>query len=90
MIGWRPELAACARNVVVGIIDTGLDRTHSAVKRLNLIQHTADATRRSDNWHGTGVAALLAGARDSRTPGLMPDAACVVVERLLCLKGRTR
>jgi Subtilase family len=80
MIGWRPELAACARNVVVGIIDTGLDRTHSAVKRLNLIQHPADARRRSDNWHGTGVAALLAGAPDSSTPGLMPDAMYVVVD----------
>jgi hypothetical protein len=80
MIGWRPELAACARNVVVGIIDTGLDRTHSAVSRLNLIQHPADAGRRSDTWHGTGVAALLAGARESRTPGLMPDTAFVVVD----------
>jgi hypothetical protein len=80
MIGWRPELARCARDVIVGIIDTGLDRSHSAVKHLNLIQHPADATRRSDNWHGTGVAALLAGARDSRTPGLIPDAAYVVVD----------
>jgi hypothetical protein len=87
MIGWRPELAACARNVVVGIIDTGLDRTHSAVKRLNLIQHPADASRRSDNWHGTGVAALLAGARDSRTPGLMPDAAYVVVDAFFASRG---
>jgi hypothetical protein len=80
MIGWRPKLAACARNVVVGIIDTGLDQSHSAVKRLNLIQHPADASRRSDNWHGTGVAALLAGARDSSTPGLIPDATYVVVD----------
>ena len=80
LIGWRPELAACARSVVIGIIDTGLDQRHSAVKRLQLIQHPADASRRGSNWHGTGVAALLAGARESSTPGLIPDAQFVVVD----------
>ena len=80
MIGWHPELGACARNVVVGIIDTGLDVKHSAVKRLHLIQHPADADRRGDNWHGTGVAALLAGTRESSTPGLIPEAQYVIVD----------
>jgi hypothetical protein len=80
MISWHPDLAACARNVVVGIIDTGLDAKHSALKGLHLIQHPQDALRHGDNWHGTGVAALLAGARESSTPGLIPDAQYVVVD----------
>jgi subtilisin family serine protease len=80
MIGWHPDLTTCARNVVVGIIDTGLDAKHPALKGLHLIQHPEDALRRGDNWHGTGVAALLAGARESSTPGLIPEAQYVVVD----------
>jgi hypothetical protein len=80
LIGWHPDLATCAHNVVVGIIDTGLDEKHPAVRRLKVMQLPDDADKRGDNWHGTGVAALLAGARESSTPGLIPDAHYVVVD----------
>ena len=87
MIGWHADLGACARDVVVGIIDTGLDAKHPALKRLHVIQHPADADRRGTNWHGTAVAALLAGARDSSTPGLIPDAQYVIVDAFFSGSG---
>jgi subtilisin family serine protease len=87
MIGWHADLGACARNVVVGIIDTGLDADHPALKRLRLIQNPADAHRHGANWHGTGVAALLAGARESSTPGLIPDARFIIVDAFFSGNG---
>ena len=76
-IGWKDEKhATCAKGVKIGIIDTGIDPTHRALARLNLSwrRNPHDMAKPSPTWHGTGVTALLAGARGTGTPGLVPDA----------------
>jgi hypothetical protein len=80
LINWQPRLATCARNVKVGIIDTGFDENHPAFARVRYASKEflpAGSTPASDQ-HGTGVLSLLAGDADSGTPGLIPDASYVI------------
>lgn len=76
IIGWSEKVQECARSVRVGIIDTGYDRTHPALRNRQIeprdVAHAGKA--KSPDWHGTGVLALLAGEPKSGTPGLVPDA----------------
>jgi hypothetical protein len=80
LIKWRPQLGACARNVRIGVIDTGYDRSHPAFigARINepRPEHRAlpAGSAEASNVHGTGVLALLAGNPASSTPGLVPQA----------------
>ena len=76
IINWQPRLRDCARNVRIGVIDTGHDIDHPALKgRAIVARRLGPATRApSPDWHGTGVLALLAGDETSGTPGLLPDA----------------
>jgi hypothetical protein len=80
LINWRPQHAACARDVKVGIVDTGFDRTHPAFAgvRYTYREFLPEGGARASAQHGTGVLALLAGNADSGTPGLIPDASYVV------------
>jgi len=85
LIGWEKEHAACARGVRVGIVDTGVDLQHTALarspgKQLTLYRQSSDSARKAPDWHGTGVAALLAGAPSSGTPGLVPEASFAVAD----------
>jgi subtilisin family serine protease len=79
-IGWKPSFATCARNVKIGVIDTGFDLAHPAFLGQD-ISHKAfvsQDTRAAAEWHGTGVLALLAGRPESGTPGLVPQASFLV------------
>jgi hypothetical protein len=76
LIHWRPSLQQCASRVRVGIIDTSFDVTHPAFQTLkfkpdNFIGAAKPAT---NDWHGTAVLSVLAGASQSPTPGLVPEA----------------
>jgi len=77
-IGWSDHLAACARGVRIGIVDTGFDRNHptfaARAERLKVVMGSEHGGRKALEWHGTGVISLLAGAPASSTPGLVPDA----------------
>ncbi len=75
VIGWRPELRRCASGVKIGVIDTAVDVSHPAFAKKKLdVKHLGREGAPGPNWHGTGVAALLAGDASSGTPGLIPDA----------------
>ena len=75
-IGWKDEFADCARDVKVGVIDTDIDLQHPTFSGQKITRKAflADGKQPSQNWHGTGVLALLAGRPDSDTPGLIPAA----------------
>jgi len=75
MINWQPQLATCARDVKIGIIDTGFDESHPAFEGLRreyakFLPKNAKAAPQ----HGTAVLSLLAGSAKSTTPGLIPNA----------------
>jgi hypothetical protein len=79
LIKWQPGLAACARGLKVGIVDTGFDKAHPALTgvRYDYREFLPDGSVKASPHHGTGVLALLAGKADSGTPGLIPDATFV-------------
>lgn len=82
VIGWKSHLAKCARDVRIGVIDTGIDMTHPALKRHRIYVGKIGPTSQVANseLHGTGVLALLAGDARSSTPGLIPGATFYVAD----------
>ncbi len=75
-INWQPQLAACARGIKIGIIDTGVDAKHPAFAGVHFkhADFVPSNSKKPSNHHGTGVFSLLAGNPRSSTPGLVPDA----------------
>lgn len=75
IIGWKPDLNRCATGTRIGIIDTSVDLTHPAFAGRKLtVSHFGRSDPPEPDWHGTGVAAILAGDSRSGTPGLIPGA----------------
>jgi hypothetical protein len=68
------QLAACTAALKVGIIDTGIDHAHPALRSVNVGVFLPNSRTPAPVWHGTGVMALLAGNPKSGTPGLIPKA----------------
>lgn len=86
-VGWQPPsatqpLQTCAGSPRIGMIDTGINIEHESLRGRDITLHKlgADEGKESEAMHGTAVAALLAGAPDSRTPGLVPDLPLVAVD----------
>jgi hypothetical protein len=74
--------AGCGGSVTIGLIDTAINPDHAAFAggQVEVIRLSDAALPESSRQHGTAVAALLAGAADSRTPGLLPGAKIVAVD----------
>lgn len=80
MIGWSGWPSAFAPTI--GMIDTGINVDHEALRgqKLKVFQVDLNERNAADRQHGTAIAALLVGRLDSRTPGLLPNARLVAVE----------
>jgi subtilisin family serine protease len=75
--------AGCGSGAVtIGLIDTAINPGHAAFAggQVEVIRLSDAALPESSKQHGTAVAALLAGADGSRTPGLLPGARIVAVD----------
>ena len=83
-IGWQGDLGACARDLKIGVIDTGIDGSHPALShdpaRINYGTIGPERRVAGNDLHGTGVLALLAGDPRSSTPGLVPRAKFYVAD----------
>lgn len=86
LIGWRPQLQACAKKARIGVIDTSFDREHPAFRKRQIelrprsLAHIHGDEPEAPNWHGTGVLAILAGEPRSSMPGLIPDGRYLVAD----------
>ena len=83
-IGWQDDLRVCARDLKIGVIDTGIDGSHPALsrepERINYGTIGPEKRVAGNDLHGTGVLALLAGDPRSSTPGLIPRAKFYVAD----------
>ncbi|MEM8839632.1 MAG: S8 family serine peptidase, partial [Pseudomonadota bacterium] len=72
----------CSADIRIGLIDTGINIEHSTFERKNLEVLNLSETDQdpSGKKHGTAVAALFLGDRESRSPGLLPNAMLVAVD----------
>jgi subtilisin family serine protease len=89
LIKWQPQLAQCARNVRVGVVDTGFDHFHPTFngRRLNVGSFVPPKSEEAPNWHGTGVLSLLSGDPHGGTPGLIPDSEFFVADAFFADAG---
>lgn len=83
-IGWQGDLGVCARDLKIGVIDTGIDGSHPALShdsgRISYGVIGPEKRAPGNDLHGTGVLALLAGDPRSSTPGLVPRAKFFVAD----------
>lgn len=81
LVSWTGS-ASCGAGIRLGMVDTHLNEEHQtfANAALSVERVADDALDRSGAVHGTAVAALLVGDRESRSPGLLPEAELVAVD----------
>jgi hypothetical protein len=82
MIGWQTAAAACPAGTALGMIDTGVNTGHAALAGVDVstVQVIADDRDPASALHGTAIAVLLAGRRDTRTPGLLEGVRLLAAE----------
>ena len=84
LINWPEGLgpAGCGAPVRIGMVDTGLNPDHAALKGadIEVTRIAPEEYSPSDAIHGTAVAALLVGDPQTRVPGLLPGLPLVAVD----------
>jgi hypothetical protein len=81
----------CGALPVIGMIDTRIDTAHEALAGQNIeVIGPADASPASSADHGTAIAALLSGKRESDAPGLLPRARLLAVNAFAIEDGAER
>ncbi|QRM34337.1 S8 family serine peptidase [Microvirga sp. VF16] len=83
LVNWSvSDAAQCGPTPLIGLIDTGINLEHEALKdqAIEVLPPPASHADASLQDHGTAIAALLVGRRGSQTPGLLPDAKIVAVD----------
>jgi hypothetical protein len=76
MVGWQPR-AGCGLGVRIGMVDTGIDQTHPALRKQHIITRSflPSKSKRALLNHGTAIAALLVGDKNTTAfTGMMPEA----------------
>ncbi len=93
LVGW-PEPGTttgdrCSVSVGVGLVDTGINPDHAALLggKIEVLRLSDAALPASGQQHGTAVAALLVGAGDSRTPGLLPASKLIAIDAFRRIGG---
>ncbi len=73
---WPDEERACETSVDVGLIDTAVDTGHEALadRQVTARSFIAGGVPPAPPDHGTAVAAIIVGAPDSSSSGLLPAA----------------
>ncbi|WP_170151440.1 S8 family serine peptidase [Microvirga subterranea] len=83
LVGWTPpEAEQCGSPALIGLIDTGIDLDHEALRgqSIELLKLPKETGGSSSLEHGTAIAALLVGRPGSDAPGLIPRARLVAVD----------
>ena len=82
MIGWQARSHPCLTNVTVVLVDTPVNVGHAALAGVDIEAFglIAEGRRPGSAVHGTAIAILLGGRRDTRTPGLLDGARILAAE----------
>ncbi|WP_299706067.1 S8 family serine peptidase [uncultured Tateyamaria sp.] len=82
LVGYPREGICALTDVRIGMVDTGINTGHEVFSGSDLtVQRISDERLDpSRAIHGTSVAAILIGAPESRSPGLLPDATLLAVD----------
>ncbi|WP_099864660.1 S8 family serine peptidase [Pararhizobium haloflavum] len=82
LVGWSPEARNCPAGTLVGMIDTGVNVEHAALRdvAVETLAVIGEGREAASAMHGTAIAVMLAGRADTRTPGLMSGVELIAVE----------
>jgi subtilisin family serine protease len=82
MTGWTLSVGRCAADVPIGVVDTGVDLSHSSLAGTQVAVRTIRSPDRPPSGldHGTAVVSLLVGRADSEVVGIIPGARVLVAD----------